>query len=243
MAINTTNHISALVVDSEDDDRESLAAVLDEAGIRVTAVSNGKDAMDRLLDTAYQLLIVALDLDGTVEGLRVAKAARWRWPRTAVVLTARHPSLETAVQGIDLGVDGYIIKPARREEIEETASMALERQRLRCCVEDERSLLEWQDLTLDRESRRVTLAGEEVHLTPTEFEMLRHLMENPFRVITPDELVAAARGGEHTAEEAADIARWHVHNLRQKVEPDPSHPRYLLTVHGVGYTFGREAPL
>jgi two-component system KDP operon response regulator KdpE len=238
MAIGTTNHVTALVVDSEDEDRAHLSSVLDEAGIHVTTVSDGQDALERLRDTAYELLIVALDLEGAVKGLRVAKAARWRWPRTAVILTARHPSIDTAVRGIDLGVDGYVIKPARREKIEETVDAALERQRLRCCVEDERSLLEWEDLSLNRESRRVALSDEEIHLTPTEYRMLLHLMENAHRVIPPEELVKVSRGGEHMAQEAADIARWHIHNLRHKIEPDPSRPEYVVTVHGAGYIFG-----
>jgi DNA-binding response OmpR family regulator len=238
MIAESNSRISALVVDSNDEDRQWIRGTLEGAGIRVTSTADGRAALERLRSLPYELLIVALDLQGSVEGVRVARAARWRWPKASIIVSARDASLEAAIQGIDLGVDGYLDKPVSVQRIEETVDIALERQRQRCCVVTERHLLEWEGLSLDRERQEVALDGQPLHLTPTEFRILRHLMENAHRVISPQELVEVARGEEYSAEKAAEIARWHVHNLRQKIEPTPSLPRYVLSVHGVGYIFG-----
>jgi two-component system OmpR family response regulator len=239
MRTGVGDRVRALVVDSNDEDLRQISQTLERMGLRVTSVPDGRGALERLRDNPYELLMVDVHLDGAVEGLRVAEAVRWRWPRASVILTTDRPSLETAVRGIDAGIDGYLIKPASPQAIEEKAVAALERQRQRCSGGTERDLLRQAGLTLDKRRRTVTRNGETVNLTPTEFGMLRHLMENASRVIPTEELVEVARGRNRANGEAAEIARWHIHNLRHKIEADATHPRYIVNVHGAGYSFGK----
>lgn len=106
-----------LVVDDEESIRFFLSEMLEQMGHVVTAVASGEDALDRLQDTAFDLAILDLKLGGPVDGQRVLEAIRWRWPATVVIMLTAHGSLESAVEAIHEGVDGYLLKPARPSEV------------------------------------------------------------------------------------------------------------------------------
>ncbi len=120
---------------------------------------------------------------------------------------------------------------------------ALERRDRLAAVPDEHSkekLLQRGPFSIDRAKHLVSQNGQPVDLTPREFRLLSHLIENAHRVVPPKELVRVVQQYEcDSLHEARQIIKWYIHRLRKKVEPDPSHPRYVVNVRGVGYRFGQ----
>jgi DNA-binding response OmpR family regulator len=234
--------IRTLVVDDEEKIRFFLIETLERVGHIVTAVASGEDALARLQDTAFDLAILDLKLGGPVDGQRVLEAIRWRWPATVVIMLTAHGSLESAVDAIREGVDGYLLKPVRPAEVRKAVAEAMyHRQKL---LEAEQQATSGQFLrrgpfTVDLERHEASFEGQPLDLSPRDFTLLVHLMQNAPQVVGPKELVRVVRQYEPDhMHEAREIIKWYIHRLRKKVEPDPSHPRYILNVRGVGYRFG-----
>lgn len=231
----------ALVVDDEKGIRFFLEETLQRAGHVVETASSGEDALEQLRETRFDLVFLDLILGGRVDGLRVLEAIRWRWPQTIVIILTAHGSLDSALSAIREGVDGYLLKPVEPEDVRRAVQEALERRRALDRWEpggEERSLLEQGRFCVDLQSHEVVLDGVHVELTPREFTLLVHLMQNAHRVVGPKELVRVVQGYEcEHQHEARRIIKWYVHRLRRKVEPEPSSPRHVLTVRGVGYRF------
>jgi len=236
-----TPQVRTLVVDDEEGVRFFLDETLRRAGHLVATASNGEEALDRLRDTQFDLVVVDLKLGGRVDGLRVLETARWRWPDSAVVILTAHGSLESAMAAIREGVDGYLLKPVEPDQVRQTVQEALERRRgaIRCQEEEEREqFLQRGPFTVELEKHLVTRDGQPLELTSREFQLLVHLMQNANRVVPPREIVRIV--GHYDVEdlyEARQIVKWYIHRLRRKVEPDPGKPRYVLNVRGVGYRF------
>lgn len=229
---------NTLIVDSDESDRTFLQQSLEGNGYLATAVDTAVEALDRLRDTPFDLVVTAQELDNGPGGLRVARAVKWRWPTTPVIITARNESFDAAKAAIDLGVDGYLLKPIESADLKYTAKKALERQRACHCTERPSGGLSWRGLALDKRKAEATLNGEPVDLTPTEFKLLRYLMENDYRVVSSVELFEAFHNrAPDDRERARDAIRWHIYNIRHKIEPDPQDPIYVLNVYGLGYTF------
>jgi len=236
-----TPQVRTLVVDDEEGVRFFLDETLRRAGHLVATASNGEEALDRLRDTQFDLVVVDLKLGGRVDGLRVLETARWRWPDSAVVILTAHGSLESAMAAIREGVDGYLLKPVEPDQVRQTVQEALERRRgaIRCQEEEGREqFLQRGPFTVELEKHLVTRDGQPLELTSREFQLLVHLMQNANRVVPPREIVRIV--GHYDVEdlyEARQIVKWYIHRLRRKVEPDPGKPRYVLNVRGVGYRF------
>jgi DNA-binding response OmpR family regulator len=229
----------ALVIDDEERIRYFLSKTLKRIGYTVATASSGEEALDLLRDTAFDVAIVDLNLGGHVDGLKVLEAIRWRWPGMAAMILTAHGSLESAIAAIREGVDGYLLKPAKPEEVREAVQQALERRaNLQEQKAEESRVIQRGGFFVDLEQHLATRDGETLELTPQELRLLVHLMENVPRVISPPELVRVVR--EYDPEdlyEARQIIKWYIHRLRQQVEPDPSNPCYILNVRGVGYKF------
>jgi DNA-binding response OmpR family regulator len=235
-----TDERRALVVDDEANIRFFIREALGRTGYAVEETASGEQALDLLRDTRYDLLILDLRLGGRVDGMRVLNAVRWRWPATAVVILTGHGSLDSAMAAIREGVDGYLLKPVDASELREVVGEALERRQALCSTDsenaDEPDVLRYGPLTVDLSRHEVEVNEHEVELTPQELKLLVHLIRNSDRVIEPPELVYQVRGYKtDTIHEARQVIKWYVHRLRQKIEPDPSNPRYVLNVRGVGY--------
>jgi DNA-binding response OmpR family regulator len=233
--------ILTLVVDDEERIRSYLQETLQRTGHKVVMASNGDQALEILRDTRFDLAFVDLKLGGRVDGHRILEAIRWRWPGTAVVILTAHGTLESALAAIEQGVDGYLLKPVEPREVRQAARDALERRRALASSHDDKSVLEKGPFSIDLERHMATVAGQVLDLTPQEFDLLIHLMRNAPKVIEPPELVQKVRDFKpDTLYEARQIIKWYIHRLRHKVEPDPSNPRYILNVRGVGYRFADE---
>ncbi len=233
------NH--TLVVDDDEGVRFFLEETLRRDGHIVVAASSGEEALDRMRDTFFDLVMLDLKLSGRVDGLRVLEAVRWRWPETVVVILTAHGSLESAMAAIHEGVDGYLLKPVEPDEVRKAVQEALDRRRNLARLEgagQEKHVLQSGPFSIDLTKHLITLDGQPLELTSREFKLLVHLMQNAHRVVSPRELVQVV--GQYEAEdlyEARQIVKWYIHRLRRKVEPDPSSPRYVLNVRGVGYRF------
>ena len=233
--------LHTLVVDDDQGVRFFLEETLQRAGYIVETASSGEEALDLVRDERFDIVVLDLKLRGRVDGIRVLEAVRWRWPGTTVVILTAHGSLESAMAAIREGVDGYLLKPVEPEEVRRAVQEALDRRRSISqpeCAETEEQLLQRGPFSVDLKKHQVTVDGQALDLTSREFKLLTHLMRNANEVISPRELVQVV--GQYEAEdlyEARQIVKWYIHRLRRKVEPDPSDPRYILNVRGVGYRF------
>mgnify|MGYP006303130149 CR=1 FL=1 len=238
------NNVQTLVVDDEAGIRFFIKQALERVGHDVTTASSGEEALEVLRDRSFDLVMLDLKLGGSADGLRVLEAVRWRWPEAVVVILTAHGSLESAMSAIEEGIDRYLLKPLTPEELREAVREVLAEAKARRESapepEDEHTVYEHGPFKIDVDKHQATREGERLDLTPSEFDLLIHLMKNAESVIEPRELVEVVRDYEpDTLREARNIIKWYIHQLRQKIEPDPSHPRYVVNVRGVGYRFGK----
>jgi DNA-binding response OmpR family regulator len=234
-----TELIRALVIDDEERIRYFLSKTLERIGYVVVTASSGEEALDLLRSTAFDVAIVDLNLGGQVDGLKVVEAIRWRWPGMAAVILTAHGSLESAVAAIREGVDDYLLKPAKPEQVRQAVQRALERRdSLQKQEVEEERVVQRGGFFVDLEQHLATRDGKTLELTPQELKLLVHLMQNAPKVVSPPQLVRVVR--EYDPEdlyEARQIIKWYIHRLRQQVEPDPSNPQHIVNVRGVGYKF------
>ncbi len=237
--------LRALILDDEQSIRFFLSETLSSMGYKVVGAGSGEEALELLRETLFDLAILDLKLGGRIDGLKVLEAIRWRWPDTVVIILTAHGSFESALSAIEQGVDGYMLKPIEPEELRGVVAEAFaRRERLRGGIQesprDNRSL-QIGGLAVDQDRRLVTLEEQPLPLTPSEYRLLIYLMQNADRVSTPQELVRVVQGYEcEESQEAREIIKWYIYRLRRKIEADPSQPRYIVNVRGVGYTIQSE---
>lgn len=237
-----TKPVQSLIVDDDDGIRFFLETVLKGAGHHVTLAVNAERALDLLRDHYFDLAILDLELGGRMNGLRLLEAIKWRWPHTATLILTAHGSLESAMAAIREGVDIYLLKPAKAEEVRQAVQEALSRRKNEDGKQPDAGAdseaANWGPFQVNLEKRTVFRGGESLDLTNCEFDLLVYMMENGHRILSPQELVQVVREYQCAdLNEARDIIKWYVHSLRRKVELNPSKPRYILNVRGVGYTF------
>jgi DNA-binding response OmpR family regulator len=223
-----------LVVEDEAKIASLVRDYLEHAGFEVITSRDGDEALARARRSRPDLVVLDLGLPGR-DGLDVTRALRGFSTVPIVMLTARGEEADRIV-GLELGADDYVVKPFSPREM-----VARVRAVLRRTAGLERQgaeMLRVADLEIDVPRRRVTRAGGRVELTATEFELLATLAGQPGRVFTRGQLLEALHGLELESYERAIDA--HVKNIRKKIEPVHGRPRYLLTVHGVGYRFADE---
>jgi DNA-binding response OmpR family regulator len=237
-----SEQIRTLIVDDEAGIRFFIKETLQKAGHLVTTAANGEEALDALRDTHFDLVMLDLKLGGRADGLKVLEGVRWRWPNAVVIILTAHGTLDTAMAAIREGVDRYLLKPLTPGELRANVQEALDEKRealTRAREQAQRQeTLQHGPFVVDLQKHKVIYEGEPIELTPSEFDLLVHLLENAHRVVPPPELVEVVR--DYTPEdlyEARNIIKWYIHRLRHSIEPDPSHPRYIVNVRGVGYRF------
>jgi DNA-binding response OmpR family regulator len=220
-----------LVVEDEAKIASLVRDYLEHAGFEVMTSTDGDAALAQARRSRPDLVVLDLGLPGR-DGLDVARGLRSFSSVPIVMLTARGEEADRVV-GLELGADDYVVKPFSPREM-----VARVRAVLRRTAGPQRQgaeVLRVAEIEIDVPRRRVTVAGRRVELTATEFELLATLAGQPGRVFTRGQLLEALHGMALESYERAIDA--HVKNLRKKIEPVPGRPRYLLTVHGVGYRF------
>jgi DNA-binding response OmpR family regulator len=219
-----------LVVDDEPKIVEVVGDYLRSAGFSVTTAADGEGAVALARARPPDLVVLDLGLPG-LDGLDVARALRGTSPVPIIMLTARGEEADR-VLGLELGADDYLVKPFSPRELLARVRAVLRRTE---GPQAERERFVVGDVVVDTGRRQVTVDDREVELTATEFDLLVELARQPGRVFTRAQLLGAIHGvAVESYERTVDA---HIKNIRRKLEPDAHRPRYLLTVHGVGYRF------
>ena len=222
-----------LVVDDEPEIVKLVRAYLEEAGYRVMTARNGREALLVTRHEKPDLIILDLTMP-EMDGLEFTRRLRQEKNTPIIMLTARVEETDRII-GLEMGADDYVTKPFSPREIVSRVRAVLRR------VQPEPTAVEVLragDLVLDRNEHSLTVVGQLADLTPTEFDLLATLMAHPGRAFSRMELLERVQGEAFAAYERTIDA--HVKNLRAKIEPDPSTPRYVLTVFGVGYKFAKD---
>jgi DNA-binding response OmpR family regulator len=221
-----------LVVDDEPRMIRFIQMNLELEGYQVSQAGNGFEALTQLRDTLPDLVILDVmmpDMDGfeTLRLLREVSAV------PVIMLTVKADE-EDKVRGLELGADDYVTKPFSPKELSSRVKAVLRRTEMPAPVE--KTVTHIDDyLQIDFDRRIVVAGGREIKLRPTEYRLLYHLVNNAGRIMTHEQLLSKAWGYEYREE--SHYLRLYITYLRQKIEPDPANPRYILTERGVGYRF------
>jgi two-component system, OmpR family, alkaline phosphatase synthesis response regulator PhoP len=220
-----------LVVEDELRIARLVRDYLEHAGFDVIVAGDGGSALASARGSKPDLIVLDLGLPGP-DGLDVTRELRKSSAVPIVILTARGDESDRIV-GLELGADDYVVKPFSPKELVARIRAVLRRTQQATAGGPE--ILRSADVEVDLRRMRVMVAGRPVDLTPTEFELLATLVREPGRVFTRAQLLDAVHGWAIESYERAIDA--HVKNIRKKIEPTPGRPRYIVTVHGVGYRF------
>jgi two-component system response regulator ResD len=221
---------TVLVVDDEPTIREIVVGYLQRDGYRTLEAADGDRAREILESDPPNLVVLDVMLPGT-DGLELCRWIRARSKLPVVMLTARGEESDRIV-GLELGADDYVTKPFSPRELAARVRSVLRRTEPAGTEDDE---LTFEGLVLDAGSREVTKAGRAVRLTAKEFDLVWFLASHPRRVFSRDDLMRRIWG--YSAALDTGTLTVHVRRLREKLEDDPSRPRHLETVWGIGYRF------
>jgi two-component system KDP operon response regulator KdpE len=216
-----------LVVDDEPAIQRFLRTSLASHGYAVFTASTGQEALQRVADDRPDMVILDLGLPD-IDGIEVTRLLR-EWTRIPILIVSVRGQEADKIAALDAGADDYLTKPFGTGELLARMRVSLRR----ALVPGGDPIFETGDLIVDLGRRMVTLTGEEVKLTPTEYDLLRVMVTHAGKVLTHRQLLREVWGGGY--EHDTHTLRVNVSNLRRKIEPDPSRPRYLVTEPGVGY--------
>ena len=225
------NDTTVLVVDDEPQLRRVMRTTLTDLGYTVIDAKTGEEALQTLRETQPDLILLDLNMPG-IGGLETCRAIRESSEVPIIVLSVRNTEREK-VQALDAGADDYVTKPFGIQELLARIRAALRRSPQ--AGESDLNVFHAEDLDIDFSARRVTAAGKTQRLTPKEFDLLRLLVANPNKAIPHRKLLQSVWGPDYGDE--VEYLRFFVNQLRKKIEPVPSKPKYLLTEPWVGYRF------
>jgi len=223
----TTSNLRVLVVDDEKAIRRYLRAALSSQEITVIEASSGEEALRAVAVEHPDAVILDLGLPD-MEGTEVTRRVR-EWTEVPIIILSVREQESEKIAALDAGADDYLTKPFGTGELMARVRAALRRSYRK----DNEPIIEVNDLKIDLERRLVMVAEREILLTPTEYDILRLLAQNLGKVLTHRQLLQKVWG--YSSEEDLHLLRVNISNLRHKIEPDPSRPRYIRTEAGVGY--------
>jgi len=216
-----------LVVDDENSIRRYLRAALGAQGFAVYEASNGEEAIKGVIANHPDIIILDLGLPD-FDGIEVTRRLR-EWSQTPIIILSVREAENDKIAALDAGADDYLTKPFGTGEL--MARMRVAMRRLAGTPDE--PILQVEDLKMDLSRRLVTVNDREIALTPTEYDILRLLLQNAGRVLTHRQLLRQVWGTAYESE--MHLLRVNISNLRRKIESDPARPHYLLTESGVGY--------
>ena len=224
--------MTILIVDDEARIRDLVRMNLELEHYRVIEASNGQEALDELREHLPELVVMDVMMP-EMDGFETLKAIREVSTVPVIMLTVRQ-SEQDKIRGLDLGADDYIAKPFSPRELL-SRIRALLRRSLMAPPTRKTEIVVDPDLKIDFSRREVIVRGKKVVLRPTEYRLLYHLVNNAGHLLTHETLLSKVWGREYRDE--AHYLRLYITYLRQKIEEDPAHPKYILTERGVGYRF------
>lgn len=249
---------SVLIVDDEANIREGLRAILAKDGHEAFSVETAEAALSQLTDQPVEAVILDIQMPG-MSGVELLAIIKERWPHTAVILLTGQGTLETAIAAVKKGAFDYLLKPAEPDTIRDTLQRALaagRRQRQQAALLDNLRAglqqleegtaappaqpaasppIRLGDLTIDLARREVRRQDTIIELTPTEYKLLRILVEQEGAVIDYVSLVRLTLGYEAELPEAKELIKRHIFTLRHKIEATPAQPELILNARGMGY--------
>lgn len=226
-AKSDSSKLRLLTVDDEPAILKFLKAALENGDFVLYQAENGHAALAAAASVRPDLILLDLGLPD-LDGVEVIRRIR-EWSMVPIIVLSVRDSEDDKVGALDAGADDYLIKPFGVAELQARMRVALRRS----LQQAPDPVFHYEELEVDLTLRRVLLKGQEVQLTPTEYELLRLLVQHAGRVLTHGQILKQVWGSS-TADQQ-NVLRVTVSNLRQKIEPDPARPRYLVTELGVGY--------
>ncbi|MBW4041191.1 MAG: response regulator transcription factor [Acidobacteria bacterium] len=218
-----------LVADDDPQILRALRIILGAHGYDVSTARDGREAIDMAAHDRPDVIVLDLGMP-RLDGVGVIEAVRG-WTTTPILVVSGRSDTSGKVDALDAGADDYVVKPFATEEL-----LARIRALTRRAPEvADTPAVSFGDVVVDLAAKRVTRAGQDVRLTPTEWALLEPLVRNPRRLITQQTLLTSVWGPTHTRD--SGYLRIYLGTLRKKLEPEPSSPRYLITEPGIGYRF------
>ena len=222
-----------LVVDDEKLIVKGIRFSLEKDGYEVDTAYDGGEALEKIQNGSYDLIILDLMLP-VLSGSDVCRRVREFSDVPIIMLTAKSEDMDK-ILGLEYGADDYITKPFNILEVKARIKAILRRMQAAKAVAQESSVIRRGDLRMEKDNRRLVIAGKEISLTGKEFELLELLVTNPGKVYGRAKLLQLIWGKDYPGDErTVDV---HVRRLREKIEPNPSEPRYVQTKWGVGYYY------
>lgn len=216
-----------LVVDDENAIRRYLKTALSAQGFVVYEAANGQEALNAVIENRPDVIILDLGLPD-FDGIEVTRRLR-EWSNIPIVILSVREAEQDKIAALDAGADDYLTKPFGTGEL--MARMRVVMRRLTGKTDE--PILQVEDLKMDVFRRTVTVRENQISLTPTEYEILRLLLQNAGKVLTHRQLLRQVWGTAYESE--MHMLRVNISNLRRKIEPDPARPTYIHTEPGVGY--------
>lgn len=224
-----------LIVEDERAVARGLEYALQDEGFTVLCAETGGQALNLARTQDPKLILLDIRLPD-ISGFDVCRQLRQEGKRQPILMLTALDEPVDKILGLELGADDYVVKPYNLRELIARIRSLLRRAYGELSKASQGEIITFSDVEIDLEQMRVTRAGQPVYLTPTEFRMLRYLTSHPDRPVTRGNLIEAVWGyeGDIGSDRTVDV---HMRHLRQKLEPEPSNPRWLVTVRGVGYKF------
>ncbi|HXE71702.1 MAG TPA: response regulator transcription factor [Candidatus Nitrosotenuis sp.] len=222
-----------LVVEDEPHMLDLIRTTLETAGLVVSGATSGAEGLQRLREELPDLVILDLNLPD-MTGLEVLSEMRRSGMQCPVIVLTVQDNPEDRVRGLELGADDYIGKPFDHRELVSRIKAVLRRTEMPAPLARNVVRVD-EDLTVDFDRRLALVRGEPVHLRPTEYKLLHHLMNNPGKLLSHEALLSRVWGPEYRDD--TQLLRLYINYLRKKLERDPAHPRYIINERGLGYRF------
>ncbi len=261
MSPESTHTHNILIVDDEENIRFIMERTLAHSNYRVKSTGSGSDALKLLENEFFHLVLLDLHMQ-PLSGIQVLTELRKNNKETEVIILTGHSDIESAIEALRLGAFDYLMKPVQPDIMRQRVATALKRydqnqykNRLREQIASLQSTLQALEtnvdlekqpsavggilrkgpLTIDTAHRKAILGEEELDLTTTEYKLLLDLAKASPKTVSACDLATSVLGYECSPVEAGELVKFHIHHLRQKIEPDPQKPRYIKTVRFEGY--------
>jgi len=226
-----------LIVDDEPALVRLMSQVLGQKEHEILTASGGQEALKLLFANKPDLVLLDVVMPG-MDGWQVCKRIREVSDIPIIMLTGKHKSEGDIVMGLEYGADDYLLKPIGNKELAARVRAVLRRAEMMPKAE-KKVVFNDDYLNIDVTERKVMVNGEKVKLTPIEFSLLAQLLENAGRILTHRQILEKVWGWEYIDD--IDYVRIYISHLRQKIEPEPNQPKYIMTESGVGYFFQKAA--
>ena len=227
-----------LIVDGDAATRREVRAACTQDGYQVLEADNGAEGLKQVDAARPSLVLLEVALPDA-SGFDVCRELRKKDSAVPVIMMSSRSDEIDAVVALEIGADDYVVKPLRLRELAARIAAHLRRPRMES-AESSRNRLEFRDLLIDVNERRIYRGGQEVELTHTEFDLLTFLASNAGKVLSREKILNSIWGYEYPIE--TRVIDVHIRNLRRKIESQPSRPYYILAVPGIGYRFTNARP-